>query len=512
MIIIPSEETIELIKLNRTLGRKTDLPSSSPRETVIAKLKELLLKAENIDLLSILYGSSGTDQILTLNAGENQIFAITSDGTFLYAGTVTFPGIVVKVDLATFTRFDALTLNPGEDQIIRMITDGTYLYVVCLCRFVPFVPAKVVRVNLQTFQRVDVIDFTTIPGFGFVGIAITLDGTYLYIGLGSSPGTIVRIDTRTFTVSATLTFNIGENDIRDLVTDGHFLYACTIDSPGVIVKIDLNTFTEVASFILDPGEDSECLFLHGEILYVGTFTFPAILVKVDLDTFTRVDAITLNPGEDIAANMFVDGTFIYISLATIPGQAAIIDISNFEEVSGLTFPIGANIGSLTFVDQTFLYIGTRTTPGQIVRRFLYPTNTDIIRRTIHIDEATNSVSTYILRPENSTGVLLTSGVGVYNKGAYIQIVAANTILTRFYLHAIFLDGGAAVNYEIDIATGAPGSEIIIATVTHSMNGIEYTTTPCIRISSRTRISARCSDSVGGNTILAKLRFRLVRGG
>jgi hypothetical protein len=510
---MPSEETIELIKLNRTLGRTTNLPDASARSSAIAKLKELLLEAENIPILSILYGAGGTDEILTLNAGEDSIFAIVSDGTFLYCGTVTFPGVIVKVDLATFTRFDAITLNPGEDQIRRLLTDGHHLYVVCLGRFVPFEAATVVRINLQTFQRVDSIDFATIPGYVSNALSATLDGTYLYVGLNTFPGQIVQIDTRTFTVSGLLTLNPGENTVRDLVTNGHNLYACTIDSPGVLVQIDLNTFTETTAITLDPGEDSECMFLHGDILYVGCFSFPAIVVKVDLETFSRIDAITMGLGEDVAVNMFVDGTFVYVSLATFPIGVAVIDISMFEEVHLFTFPLAANIAALTFVDQLFLYIGVRSAPGQVIRRFIFPTNNDTTRRIIHIDAATDPHSTYILRPENTTGIMLTSGGGVYNKGVYTEILAAGAITRRFYLHAIFLDGGAmGINYEVDVATGLAGSETIIATITHSMNGMEYMEMPCISIPANTRLSARCSDSAGGNTLLTKIRYRLSTGG
>jgi len=38
------------------------------------------------------------------------------------------PGIVVKVDLTTFTRVGALTLNPGEERLASAVAIGNYAY------------------------------------------------------------------------------------------------------------------------------------------------------------------------------------------------------------------------------------------------------------------------------------------------------------------------------------------------------------------------------------------------
>lgn len=509
---MPTQESILLQQLIDTLGELEDLPSPSPRGTAIAKLKELLLQAENIPLLSILYGSSGTDQLLTLNPGEDSIFALTSDGEFLYAGAVTFPGIVIRIDLDTFTRFDSLTLNVGEDQIRKLVTDGTFLYAITFTQFgPPLIPPKVVRINLETFTIVDELDLA--PFVTNNTASAVLDGTFLYVGTDDSPGRVVKIDIRNFTVVSTLTFNAGENAARGLSIDGEFLYAVTIDSPGIVVKVDLGTFLEVASITLDPGEDSETIFVHGKIIYISTFTIPVILVKVDIDTFTRIGAITLNASTAFSQGIFIDGTFVYVASATSPAQVTTVDISSFREVVTFALPVGADNPAEIFVDQTFLYIGNRTSPGQIFRKFIYPTNPAHIRRIIQIDADTSTFATYFLRPENSTGVLLTSGAGAFTKGAFSEIIAASSITTRYYLASIFLDKTTvSQQFEIDIATGLAGFETIIATVSHEVdntnNSKEYIFTPQIKIPANTRISARCSDETGGNTVNSKVRFRV----
>lgn len=521
---MPSEETIELIKLNSTVGKKTNLPSNSPRGTAISKLKELLIEAENIPLLSLLYGSGGTDQTLTLDTGENSIFAIVSDGTYLYCGTVTTPARVVRVDLATFTKYDTITLSTGEDQISRLTTDGTYLYVTCLGRYAP--PASsgsIVRIHLQTFTRVDAINFSTIPGLtDNHAWATTFDGTYLYVGTDASfPGQIVKIDTRTFTFDSVLTFAAADS-VRDMAIDGTFLYACTFDSPGRIVKANLATFLEVDSITLEagvPNEDTETLFIHGEILYTSCYTTPVVLVKVDLSTFTRCHAITLSAGTLESQGIFVDGTYVYVASGSTPARVTIVDISRFEELTTTTLATGSNVGGRIFVDQTYMYMGLITSPGQIFRTFIFPTNNSSDRRIVHIDESCSNVSTYFLRPENSIGVALISGVGVFTKGAYANIIGLNTEAERFYLHAITLDKTTVnKNFEVDIAisTVAIGSETVIATVNHEVSSTndlrEYIFVPNIKIAANTRVAARCSDETGSNTVRAKLRIRQGMGG
>jgi len=42
--------------------------------------------------------------------------------------TDTSPGIVVKVDLTTFTRVGAVTLNTGESRLYSAVVSGNYAY------------------------------------------------------------------------------------------------------------------------------------------------------------------------------------------------------------------------------------------------------------------------------------------------------------------------------------------------------------------------------------------------
>lgn len=68
---------------------------------------------------------------------------------------------------------------------------------------------------------------------------------YLYAGLYTSPGKIVKIDPESFSQTETLTLRDGENWVSSLVASDGFLYASLRMWPGKIVKINLETFRRV---------------------------------------------------------------------------------------------------------------------------------------------------------------------------------------------------------------------------------------------------------------------------
>src|SRR2546422_3375164 len=63
---------------------------------------------------------------LTLPSGEDHLTSavIDSAGGFAYFGTLTSPGVVVKVDLATFARMRGLTLPPREVDFASAVIDS----------------------------------------------------------------------------------------------------------------------------------------------------------------------------------------------------------------------------------------------------------------------------------------------------------------------------------------------------------------------------------------------------
>jgi len=107
------------------------------------------------------------DASIPLAAGEGWIYGMASDGTYLYLGLGTAapnPGIIVRVDLATFTRVDALTLPitlpwaAAERDPWSLFVYNNYLWALCESW-----PANIVKIDLATFTRVDALQLDTVP-------------------------------------------------------------------------------------------------------------------------------------------------------------------------------------------------------------------------------------------------------------------------------------------------------------------------------------------------------------
>ena len=225
---MPKEETIELRHIRNTIGEREDLPSLNPRVSMTSRVRSLTTKSFGVPQLIHLYGALGLNKTLTLAAGENLAYAIFSDGTYLYTCLSTSPGMIVKIDLSTFTSVSTLTLATGENGVF------------------------------STFS----------------------DGIYLYAGLLTTPGMIVKIDLNTFTKLSTLTLATGENTLSYLFSDGINLYGILLTTPGMMVKIDLATFKKVNTITFAVGEDSTIgIFSDGTYLYISSLTAPGKIIR-----------------------------------------------------------------------------------------------------------------------------------------------------------------------------------------------------------------------------------------
>lgn len=533
---MPSSETIELIHVKDTQGLLTDLPGANPRNTITSRIRTLLLDIGNIPILRHLYGGSGRNQTLTLDTTDGPITSVFSDGTNLYVSCRTDVagnaiGRIVRVNLKDFVRTDALTftssLSSRETVALSMFSDGINIYAMGNDTIQSRIYIK--KIDIATFS----VQATLLLNAGEItATSLWSDGTTLYVGVQSGPGVIVRINISTFTRVDSLTLNVGSNTPQSLFGDESFLYAgCGLTGEAkVIAKISLSSFTQVGTLSIDiaGGGGIVSLFADGNTLYVANNSsgFTGNIVKVDLTTFTTVSTLSLGA---ITINIiFVDATFIYVSTTSAPATIIRVDLTTFTNVSTTTFATGENDARGLFTDETFLYAGLFIAePSKIVRRYLLPTNSVTNRRIANMSSQTSTLTTnlaivstnvntsitYFIVPTGTTGVTLTSGVGVYVPGAYVQIIPAASIVTDYYIGSIFISKSTAnVNFEIGIATGAAASEVVIATISHEADSTsdskEYVFSPQIKIPANTRISARCSDQSGLGVVNIKIRYRV----
>jgi putative cell wall-binding protein len=98
---------------------------------------------------------------------------------------------------------------------------------------------------------------------------------------------VIKINLNTFERVDAITLGTGENSLRSAVIDpgGKFAYLGTNTDPGRVIKIDLDTFTRVDAIPLDTDENSlvsAVIDPNGVFAYFGTLTSPGRVVKVQV--------------------------------------------------------------------------------------------------------------------------------------------------------------------------------------------------------------------------------------
>ncbi|MCK5601499.1 hypothetical protein KAR91_06515 [Candidatus Pacearchaeota archaeon] len=250
-----------------------------------------------------------------------------------------------------FEQNKTLTFDSGENQSRAVVSDGAYLFVGLDTN-----PGKIIKVDLSDFTNQATLKLNVGESFIY---SLVLDNEYLYAGLQSSE--LVKIKLDSFTRDSVISTS---GVVNSLSSDGTSLYACTSQSPAKIDKIDINTFTLSSTLTLNAGENiilSSCV--DDSYLYVGTLTAPGIIVKIKLDSFTRDSALTLDVGENNSWSLFTIGSYLYVGLVISPGKVIKIDLETFTKIGFLTLSVNSIYSIIS--DGTYLYTGSLASPSKI---------------------------------------------------------------------------------------------------------------------------------------------------
>lgn len=376
---MPKEETIELRHVRGVIGEKEDLPSLNPRVSLTSRVRALVTKFFGVPQMIHLYGALGLNKTLSSNC-----WALFSDGTYLYSSSGGAPAVVSKIDLTTYTIVSTLTLNTDRNWAKAMCSDGTYLYV-GTGYFDDALPGVITKINLQSFTIED--ELVLNPGeIGERDIRhIISDGSYLYVGTVANPmnldsARIIKVDLNTFTIDNTLVLGVSDIAVVSLYTDGNYLYAST-DFEGTL-KINLKDLTIVDSI---PTSYSS-LFSDGIYLY-GLLN--NILYKIDLLTFSVVGSVPVPSGGQYGSCICSDGICLYVATYTDPATIIRVDQSTLKVLSTISLAVGESFANSIFSDGTYLYVGCIQ---KIVRRYIIPVSDSHQRK---IDITKDSVQSAI---------------------------------------------------------------------------------------------------------------------
>jgi hypothetical protein len=296
-----------------------------------------------------LYVGLSTGQILKIDVSTfsvvdslslgSPVACLITDGNYLYAGLLFSPEAsqITKIDLATFSVVETLTLASGEYNIERFAISGNYLY---SCH--DSSPGIIVKVDLTTFTRIGAIN-TIVAGVH----DICVSGNFLYGAVYFIPSSqVVKIDLTTFSLVGYLDLSVAE-EATCLKVDGNFLYVGQ-QGTSTIAKIDLTTFTEVSTITLSTGgwieelaKDDTYLYV-GNYLYLGNENYVSLITRIALSTFAEVDTLTL-PSEELffEPNFVIKNNFLYIALdQTAPGKVGKVNLTTFTRVPALQLATG----------------------------------------------------------------------------------------------------------------------------------------------------------------------------
>lgn len=506
---MPKEETIEIRHVRGTVGEKNDMPEIGHNTTLSSRVSSQIIRSYGSPDLIHEQGAYEIDDTITLDAGEDNIIPLISDGTYLYGGTQTSPGKIVRIDLATFTKESTLTLDAGENLVHSLIIHKDYLYA-----GLGTSPSKIVKINRLSFAKESTL---TLDAGENNLYDLAVDGHSIYAAIHTSPGKVVKVSIDTFTKTSVLTFGAGENLSNYMCITRGYLYVPLETSPGIVKQVDLSTFTESRSLTLNAGENKPFYIgTDGIYLYAALDVSPGVVVKIafhpETGVLSRVGALTFPAGSDRARSVCFNGMNIAVGLMTVPARIVFIDQAAFMRTYTFTFAAGLDKLHYMYTDGAYIYAPHYMTPSKISRLYILPSH-DIFQRAAALLLEQVHSGRYNVYPTLSTGPLITSNVAAWTKGNYAEIIPASTITTTFYITGVVLFGLTAnTEYEVDMAIGVAASESVIATVFHQTDNAnlahECLFPAPIKVGSGTRISARCADSTGGLTCRAKVRYKV----
>lgn len=321
----------------------------------------------------------------------NGQYAYITYGTGLTTGCV-----LLEIDLITFTAKRSVQMNNDETFSYHGVIEpqGRYAFINAYPNGAPS-SAKVIRIDLNTMQRVDAIPLS----YRAIGVVMDPQGQYAYFTENSNPPKIERINLTNFTFGGGLQLLAGESPYTALAIDplGQFLYYGTNTTPGQIVKINLSTFQRIGKIALDPDETavlSAAVESSGRYGFFSSLVFsgPPALVKIDLAIFTRMgpapfgshflhadrqgDYLYQTAGHEIQRISLNSRGLTRATKFNLP-QAGKIDTVNFHSHASIGMqrreaqplmwgqfqPLCSIMDSVRKVG----YVGVQGAPGQIVR-------------------------------------------------------------------------------------------------------------------------------------------------
>ena len=312
---------------------------------------------------------------MTLPSGSDVVSSMVTDIDFIYAASGGKISKIRNTDVHDFGIMDLTTTNP--DFAISALTEsGDYVYAGGTTAALQGTKYIVMAISKITMLVTHSKEYTGTSG---PHAMLAGDNSDLYLGLGSSPAILVKVDMATLMPLNSLTFNGGENDLRSLAwetsasTTGSLFAVCNVH-PAVIVQVSTSTMSRTSALPLLVGENGALAAVQQDDthLFVVTHTTPTKVVQILKGTggLTRVGAMTLNTGDDLGTSAVSDSEYIFIGTTTSPAKIVRVEKSNIVALhpvsTSIEFHYGENNVGAMVASGDEIWAGLATFPGKVI--------------------------------------------------------------------------------------------------------------------------------------------------
>lgn len=288
----------------------------------------------------------------TLSVTEQYLETALFDevGGAIYFVSYDYPAEVVKVRTSDFTKVGTLTLDPGEGGSYKpaSIIDpvNQFMYIGTETQ-----PGKIVKIDISPVGlpvRIGAITMNAGEN-SFAGAGADLDNRYGYFmgeGFGAAAFGIVKIDLNSFTRVASVNFNPGEAPLYNsfIDADNGYFYAVQNRTPTAVFKYDISV--NKLNFRLEYGKKvSTCSAIASwtQVLAVPTTEDWRMFNSTNI---TDAEVTTHNPGDLNGPNTYFSvGEMKDVTAQTLPLR---VDSGYFSELEFSIKPTSLASGAYCF--------------------------------------------------------------------------------------------------------------------------------------------------------------------
>lgn len=302
---------------------------------------------------------------------------IVCDGKYLYASYPSVPLVIEVFDVSDMSLIATWQSTIGEMMCASFASlDQNHFYAAFSTD-----PPMVVE-----FQTYDLTNHKTWIGEAGQGTALSVAYTptipQVFIGLAGDPCTVLDFDPNLNYLQAFWQGDPGQNGVVALCVNGNYLFVASGTTPGYVYQLDWRNMTLVASWpypdIDHVGYSGTALASDGTYLYValnGGQSAAAVVCKVRISDMTEVARWVGDTGQNGTMDVIFDGSDIYAALspysggppAADPAQVVKIAVDTMQTILSWGGAAGQTNAFCLAEDSGFVYVGLETSPGQIVK-------------------------------------------------------------------------------------------------------------------------------------------------